>query len=71
MLLDKWRFHISYDWQVLGDDFDSINSETISEGILQALDFHYSPLDYLKERVLWFVDVTDKLELAIKPKNNG
>ena len=44
--------------------------ETILDATLQALDFHHSPLGYLEERLLQFVDVTNKLELAIEPKNN-
>lgn len=33
--------------------------------------FHYFPLDYLEEGAPWFVDVTDKPELVIKPEDNG
>lgn len=71
MFLHKQRFNISQDWEVLGDDFDSVSSETISDAILQALSFHYFSLGYLKKRVPQFVDITNKLELAIEPKDDS
>ena len=71
MLLNEWRFNTSHDWEVLGDVFHSISSETILDAILQALGFHHSILGYLKEETPWFVDVIDKLELAIEPKDNN
>lgn len=66
MLTDKWRFDTSQDWEVLGDDYDSVSSDTILDGTLQALGFHLSLLGYLEERVPRFVDVNNKLELAIE-----
>ena len=71
VLLDKWRFDTSQDWDVLRDDFDSVSSKTILDATLQALGFHYSPLGYLEEGTPQFVDVTDKPEFAIEPENDG
>lgn len=71
VLSNKWRFNISQDWEVLGDDINSISLDTILNNILQTLDFYHFPLDYLEKRVLQFVDVTDKLELAIELKDNS
>lgn len=69
VLLKKWRLNTSQNWEVLGDNFNSVNLDGISENILQALGFYHSPFDYLKKRVLRFANVIDKLELAIEPKN--
>lgn len=66
ILLDKWRFNISQDWEVLKKNFSSVSSEIIQDATLRALDFHYSPLCYFEERVPWFVHVTDKSMLAIE-----
>ena len=71
MLPDKWRFDISQDWEILGDDFDSVSSDSILGATIQALGFHQFPLDYFKERAPRFVDLTDKLSLAIEPKDDG
>lgn len=71
MLLDKWRLNISHDWEILGDDFDSVSLDTIPDNILQALNFHFSLLGYLKEGALRFVDVTDDPDLTIEPVDNG
>ena len=68
MLPDKWRCDTSQDWEVLEDNFDSVNSKTIPDATLQALAFYHSPLKYFEEKAPRFVDVTDKLELAIEPK---
>ncbi len=71
MLPDKWQFDISQDWEVPGDDFDSVSLETIPDATLQALGFHYSPLGYLEEGAPRFVGITDKPELAIEePKGD-
>ncbi len=71
MLPDKWRFDTSQDWEVLGDDFDSVSSEIIPDATLRALSFHYFPLGYLEEGAPRFVDVTDEPELAIeKPEGD-
>lgn len=45
--------------------------ETIPDATLQALGFYHSSLGYLEEGVLWFVDVIEKLELAIEPEDEG
>ena len=50
---------------------ESIRLETIPDTILQALDYHYSPLSYLQKEVSQFIDITDELGLAIEPKDNG
>ncbi len=71
VLPDKLWFDTSQDWEVLGDDFDSVSLETIPDATLQALGFHYFPLGYLEKGAPRFVDVTDKPELAIKePESN-
>lgn len=71
MFADKWRFNTCQDWEVLKDDFDSVNSDIIPDNTLQALVFHLFPLAYLEKGALWFVDVIDKPELAIEPKDDG
>ena len=71
MLPDKGRFNTSQDWEVLGDNFDSVSSDTIPDNTLQALNFHLSPLGYLEEGALRFVDVTDNPDLTIEPVDNG
>ena len=53
------------------DNFDSVSSKTKSDAILRALGFHHSTLDYLKKGTPWFVDITDKSELAIELKDNA
>ncbi len=60
ILLDKWRFNTNQYCEVLGDNFDSVSSETSPDATLQALSFHYSPLGYLKERAPQFINVIDK-----------
>ena len=45
--------------------------ETIPNATIRALSFHHSLLSCLEEGALQFIDVTDKLELTIEPKNNG
>ena len=40
---DKWRFDTSQDWDVLGDDFDSVSLETIPDATLQTLVFTIPP----------------------------
>ena len=45
--------------------------DKILDNILRALDFHFSPLSYLEERELRFVDVTDNQDLIIEPVDNG
>ncbi len=71
VLLDKWQFDTSQDWEVLGADFDGVSSETIPDATLRALGFQYSPLGYLEEGAPQFVNVTDKPELAIEePEGN-
>lgn len=71
MLLDKWRFYISQDWEILGDVFDNISLETILDNILWTLSFYHFLSDYLEEKAPRFVYITDKLKLAIELKNNG
>lgn len=71
MLLDKWQFNISQDWEIPRNDFDSISSEIIPDITLWALGFYYSPLSYLEERASQFIDVTDKSELTIKLEDNS
>ena len=71
VLPDKWRFNTSQDWEVLGDNFNSVSLDIIPDNTLQALDFHLSPLDYLEKRVSRFVDVTNNSNLTIKPVDNG
>lgn len=66
MLQDKKRFNTGHDWEVLGDDFDSISSETILDATVQAPSFYYSLLSYLKKGVSRFVDIIDKPESAIE-----
>ena len=68
---DKWRLNTSKDWEILGEDFDSVSLKTISDATLRALGFHNFPLSYLEEGPPWFVNTTDKPELAIKPKDNN
>ena len=70
VLPNKWQFNTSQDWEILGDDFDSVSSELIPNTTLQALSFHHSLLGYLEEQAPRFVDVTDKPELTIKPEDN-
>lgn len=70
VLTDKWQFNTSQDWEVLGDNFDNVSLDTISDGTLQALDFHFSPLGYLEKRGPRFIDVTDKSELVIELEDN-
>lgn len=45
--------------------------EKIPNTILLALGFHYFSLNYLKEGIPRFINVTDKLELAIEPEDNS
>lgn len=71
MLLDKWRFDTSLDWEVLENEFNSVSSKTMPYATLQALGFHYSLLDYLEKRAVWFINITDKPKLAIKPEDNN
>ena len=71
MLLDKWQFDTSQDWEVPGDNLDNVSLEIILDPTLQALSFYYFLLGYLEEGVLWFIDVIDKLELAIELEDNG
>ena len=71
VLPDKWRFNSSQDSEVLGVVFDSVSSDTIPDNTLQALDFHFSPLEYLEEGASWFVDITDNPYLTIEPVDNG
>ena len=65
VLPDKWRFDASQDCNVLKDDFNSVSSKIIPNATLQAIGFYHSPLCYLEEGALRFVDVTNKLEIAI------
>ena len=71
VLPDKQRFDTNQDWEVLGDDFDSISLDTIPDNILQALNFHLFPLSYLEEGASRFVAVTDNLHLTIELIDNG
>ena len=71
MLPNKWRFNTSQDWKVLGDDFESVSKEIISNASLQALGFHHSLLGYLEKRVPRFVDITDNPALVIEPKDDN
>lgn len=70
VLADKWRFNTNQDWEVLEENFDSVSSDTILNGIFQALGFHLSPLVYLEEGLPRFVNVTEEPKLAIEPKDN-
>ena len=71
MVPEKWRFNTSQNWEVLGDNFDSVSLDTIPDNTLQALNFHLSLLSYLEERASWFVDVTDNPDLTIEPVDNS
>ena len=71
ILPNKWWFNTSQDWEVLGDDFNSISLEIILNATLQTLIFYHPPLSYLEKRASQFVEVTNKLELAIEPEDNG
>ena len=71
VLLDKWQFNTNQDWEILGDNFNNVNLETILNAISQAFGFHYSLLNYFQERALRFVDITEKPELVIEFENNG
>lgn len=71
MLFDKWRFNISQDWKVLINNFNNASLDTIPDGILQALSFYFTLLNYLKEKTLRFIYITDNLDLMIKPVDNG
>ena len=68
---NKWRFDIGQDWEVLGDNLDSVSSRTIPDTILQAWSFHHFPLGYLEKGALRFIDVTDKPELAIELEDDN
>lgn len=57
--------------ELLGDKFNSVSLEIIPDATLQTLGFYYSPLGYLKEEAPQFVDVTNKLKLAIEPEDDG
>lgn len=53
------------------DNFDSVSSDTISDSILQALNFYFFFLGYLEEKTLQFVDIIDNLNLPIEPIDNS
>lgn len=65
MLPEKLWFDISLDWEILGDKFDNVSSDTIPDNTLQALDFYVFILGYYEKKVLRFIDITNKPELAI------
>lgn len=69
VILDKSWFNTSLDWEWLWNDFDGVSLDTKANGILQALHFDFSPLNYFEKRILRFANVTDKSELAIKPNS--
>ena len=69
--LDKWRFDTSQELEVLGDNFDSVSSDTIPDGILQALSFHFSLLRRFQEGAPRFVNATDNPDLTIEPVDNN
>ena len=71
MLSDKWQFDTSLDWEVLGDNFDSVSLDTIADNTLGSLNFYFSPLAYLEERASRFVDVTDNPYFTIEQVDNG
>ena len=71
MFPNQWRFNTSQDWEVLGDNFNSVSLETIPNATLQSLSFHHSLLGYFEEEAPLFIDVTDKQELAIEPEDNN
>ena len=71
MLLNMWQFDTSPDWEILGNNFDSVSLNSISDNTLQALDFHFFLLGYLEEGVLRFVNITNNLDLTIELVNNG
>lgn len=71
MFLNKQQFNISQNSRILEDNFDYVYLETITNAILQVLGFYNFSLVYFKEKVLQFVDITDKLKLAIEFENNG
>lgn len=71
MLLDKWWFDTNQDWEVLGDDFDSVSSYTIPDDTLHALGFHLSLLGYLQEGAPRFADIMDNPKFTIKPVGNN
>ena len=66
ILLDKWRFNTSQDWEILRDEFNNVSLDTISNGTLQPLSFHLSPLDYFEKRALQFIDITNDPDLTIE-----
>ena len=63
VLLDKWRFDLSQDWETLVLDFKSFSTNDIADKSFQALGFHISAIGYLKEGFSHFTNVTD-LELT-------
>lgn len=68
---NMWRFNTSQDWEVLRDNFHSVNLDTILNGTLQGLGFYFSLVDYLKKGALWFVNIMNNLDLTMKPVENG
>ena len=71
VLLDKWQFDTSQDWEVLRDNFNNVSSNTILGNILQTLSFYLFPLDYHEERAPQCVDVTNNPDLKIEEVDNG
>lgn len=71
MFLNKWWFITNEDWEIPETNCKRVILETILDATLQALAFQHSPLDYLEERALRFVDVTNIPELAIELENDS
>lgn len=51
-------------------NFDSVSSDTILDGILQALGFYFSLLDYFEEGTPWFINITDTPNFTIESVDN-
>lgn len=68
---DKQQFDTSWDCKIFKNDFDSVNLDIIPDNILQALNFHFSSLGYLEEKVFWFVNITNNSDLTIELVDNS
>lgn len=71
MVLDKWYFNITQNWEVLGDNFDNISLNTLLDNLLQVVDFHFSLLGYLKKRIMQFIDIIHNPNLIIELIKNS
>lgn len=53
------------------DNFEIVSLDIIWDNSLQALDFHFSLLGYLKEEALLFINVIDNPNLIFKLVDNS